>query len=297
MRTHKVDRTKVDWASIDRIEIDALVERTRMTLGAPGVAIAVVSGKDAYAQGYGIKNSTENDAVTPDTSFALASVSKAFTATALAILVDEKKLNWDDLVRKHLPGFRLQDAAADSQVTVRDLVCHRTGLPRHDALWYHTSLTRETLLARMGFLAPTASLRAKYQYNNLCFMVSGEVVRAVSGADSFERFLTERLLTPLGMKNVSFSGPGLLASKDHATPHKLGKSGQWEVTEALDFASVGPCGAMNASAREMLAWLQFQIGKTNTKILSAEGLQETRSAQTVIALDETFRRLYPETVL
>jgi CubicO group peptidase (beta-lactamase class C family) len=279
-------------------KVDELVEMARMALGAPGIAVAVVSGKDSYVQGYGVKNSEENTPVTPDTSFALASVSKAFTASALAILVDEKKLNWDDLVRKHLPGFRLQDATADSNVTVRDLVCHRTGLPRHDQLWYKTNLSRETLLARMGFLAPTASLRAKYQYNNLCFMVAGEVVRAASGSDSFESFLTERLLKPLGMKEVSFSGPGLLAAKDHATPHLLNKNGGWDVTESLDFSSVGPCGAMNASASEMLGWLQFQLGqKSKTKILSPETLQETRSAQTVIALDENFRRLYPETVL
>jgi CubicO group peptidase (beta-lactamase class C family) len=281
-------------------KIDELTEQVRMALGAPGVAVVVVKNGKTYAQGYGVKNREENTLVTPDTSFALASVSKAFTAMALAILVEEKKLNWDDLVRVHLPAFRLQDMAADTSVTVRDLVCHRTGLPRHDKLWYRTPLSRQELLARMGSLKPTAPLRAKYQYNNLCFMVAGEVVRAVSGAESFESFLQERLLKPLGMKNISFSGPGLLATDDHATPHqntdKTGKTQRWETVPALDFSSVAPCGGMNASAREMGKWLEFQLAKT-PKIITSETRQETRIAHMMVPLDENFRRLYPETVL
>ena len=304
-KTEKIDKIdkidKIGEISVDEVgKIDEIVEQLRTLLGAPGIAVAVIKDGKTYVQGYGMKNLEENLPVTPDTIFALASVSKAFTATALAILVEEKKLGWDDLVRKHLPAFRLQDIAADSNVTVRDLVCHRTGLPRHDQLWYHTNLTRETLLSRMGFLAPTASLRAKYQYNNLCFMVAGEVVRVVSGAESFESFLQERLLKPLGMKKVSFSGQGLTATADHATPYKntdkTGTMQKWEAVKPLDFAAVGACGAMNASVSEMARWLEFQLAK-EPKIIKSETRQETRVAQMVIPMDENFRRLYPETIL
>ena len=163
-------------------KIDAFVQRALRVTGAPGAAVAVVTPEGSYVKGYGVKRLGSDEAITTETLFPIASVSKAFTATACACLVDEGKMAWDDPVRKLLPSFRLLDPAADANVTICDLLCHRTGLPRHDSLWYRTNLKREEILARMAFLKPTSSYRGLYQYSNICFSAAANVVMSRGGS-------------------------------------------------------------------------------------------------------------------
>jgi CubicO group peptidase (beta-lactamase class C family) len=165
----------------------------------------VRDGKVIHSKGYGVANPTTGAPMTAETIFPIASMSKAFTAFAAGILVDEGKMSFDAPVGTYIPGLTFQDPAATQGLTLRDMLSHRSGLPRHDAVWYHNSgLTPEQLVGRMPHLAPTAPLRGRWQYNNNMFVLSGLAIKKVSGT-SFEGFVDQRVFGPLGMKSSTFS--------------------------------------------------------------------------------------------
>lgn len=283
--------------SLNKPAIDTAVRALLQASGAPGCAIVAVSGESVYARGYGYTGTVGGQAVvTPETLFANASTTKAVTTTALAKLIGERKMGWDDLVRKHLPAFRLSDPNADALVTVRDLVCHRTGLPRHDMLWYHSDYSREELVRRIGFAKPSAPFRSMYQYQNICFTVAGEVVRAVSGAPSFEAYATENLLRPLGMNRANFTAKEAQADPNHATPHRKKKNKAVPIPW-LDFDALGCAGTMNSCAHDMKHWLRFQLsgGKAldGTQIVDGDILRQTWRPQIPIVMDDDTRTRYP----
>lgn len=270
---------------IDTAALDHILQTAVKVAGVPGMALAVATPDESYAQGYGIKAIGGTEGVTPDTLFAGASITKPVTATAIALLVDRGKLSWDEPIRRYLPEFRLSDPVADSQVTLRDLVTHRTGLPGHDYLWYRSGYSRQEILRRIGNLKHNEPFRTKIQYQNLGFMVAGEVVRAVSGAESFESFVQVELLLPLGMTRSTLSIAIAEADPDHAEPHmringKL-KQGSWP-----GFDVVSGCGGLNSSATDTVKWLQFHLnqGKTGegNQLLSLAALQETYQPQNIL---------------
>ena len=153
---------------IDAAAVDDIVQASMKAWKVPGAALAVVRGDGpAYLQGYGVRDQGEKEPVTQDTLFAIASCTKAFTATAIAVLVDEGKMAWDDPVRRHLDYFHLADPLADSKVTIRDLLSHRTGLSRHDWLWYKSPWGQGEILRRIGHVRPNKDFRAAYQYQNI----------------------------------------------------------------------------------------------------------------------------------
>src|SRR5262245_35278297 len=162
--------------------IDALIQETLKKWSVPGLA-AVVVRDDAviYLRGHGVRELGKDGPVTPDTVFALASLTKAFTATLLGVLVDEGKADWDDRVNKHLPAFRLADPLADRDVTLRDLLCHRTGLARHDLLWQRATWSLEETVKRMAYLEPAHPFRARYEYCNLTYVAAGQALGKASG--------------------------------------------------------------------------------------------------------------------
>ena len=178
--------------------IDTAITKLLKVAQSPGAGLAIVQGDEEYAQGYGLRN-RDKDPVTPETLFANASTTKAVTTTGIALLVDEGKMGWDDPVRKYVPEFRLSDPHADALVTVRDLCCHRTGLPRHDMLWYRSANNREELLRRICHAKLTATCRGTYQYQNICYTVAGECARIAAGYATWEEFITNRLTKPLGI--------------------------------------------------------------------------------------------------
>ena len=285
-----------NMASIDTAAVDAILERMRERAGAPGASLAVVAGDEAYVQGYGVKELGKTAPVTADTLFANASTTKAFTATAVALLTDAGKMSFDDMVRKHLPAFRLSDIHADAQVTIRDLLCHRTGLPRHDMLWYHSDYGREEILRRIGYAKLTAPFRTLYQYQNICFLAAGEAVRAASGAASYEAYLREALLIPLGMTRTNFSSHDATRDADHAKPHRRFEGKVYKI-DYLNFDNCGPCGSMNSSAREMLAWLKFQLSgglaPDGSRLLTEANLKQTHTPHTICPMDVDARARYP----
>src|SRR5215471_16439452 len=184
---------------------DEVLQATLQEWNIPGLAVAIVKN-DAmvYSQGFGKRDIAKPLAVTPRTLFRIASCTKAFTATALGMLVDEGKLDWDTPIKHYLPAFKLYDAFATERVTVRDILAHRSGLPRHDLLGYKSQLTRPELVARLQYLEPNKDLRSEWQYNNLMYVLAGYLIEVISGK-SWEEFLQQRLLIPLEMTSSNTS--------------------------------------------------------------------------------------------
>jgi CubicO group peptidase (beta-lactamase class C family) len=273
---------------------DTVVEQIRQEWKVPGIAVAIVKeGKIVYANGYGYRDVKRQLKVTPDTLFAIGSCSKAFTAAVLGMLVDEKKLQWDETVRTHLPEFRLYDDYATSRLRARDLLSHQSGLPRHDLVWYGSPLKRAELFERLRFLEPSAPLNAKFQYNNLMFMTAGVLLERLAG-QTWEDFVRTRIFTPLGMKNSNFSVSAMQQAADFSLPYGEDK-GEVKAIPFRNIDEIGPAGSINSSVNEMTNWLFLQMnnGKAGDKqIISERSLLETQTPQIVsggdLKYDESF---------
>lgn len=198
---------------VDLSTLDAAFTQALKDWAVPGMAVAVVKdGQVVFAKGYGVKELGRPDPVDDKTLFAIASNTKAFTSAAMAILVDERKLGWDDRVIAHLPYFQLYDPYVTNETRVRDLMSHRSGLGTFsgDLLWYGTSYSREEVVRRARFLKPVGPFRARYGYQNVMFVAAGEVVAKASG-QRWEDFLGARIFRPLGMTDTDGSGSDALA--------------------------------------------------------------------------------------
>jgi CubicO group peptidase (beta-lactamase class C family) len=284
---------------VDRI--DQVMRETVRAWGIPGAAIAVVvDDRVVLLKGYGTKELGGSSPVTPDTLFQIASTSKAFTSTALAMLASDKKLAFDDPVRKHLPYFRLSDMCADQAVTLRDIVSHRTGLSRHDELWDDTALTREDVVRSMAHIGLTRPFRSAYQYQNIMFIAAGEAVAQASGT-SWDDFVRARIFQPLKMTRTVTSDADWNAASDHATGHRYDwKTGAMRARRPIDTTTIGAGGAIKSSARDMANWLRFHLAGgrfEGTQLVDAELLAETKAPHTVIRVEGTTRELNPETQL
>lgn len=277
---------------MDNNAIDAIVENAREAFRIPGVAVAIVNGDQTCIKGYGEKEMGKGDPVTPDTLFAVGSVTKAFTTTAMAILADEGKMAFDDHPRRHVPEFRLSDPLADAHVTLRDLVAHRTGLLRHDSLWYNSAWTSKELLGKIPHLPMGFSFRSTYQYNNLMYMVAGLAVGSASGS-TWDEFVKTRLFGPLGMNRSVTSTNDLDKAGDYCTPHEK-KEDEIVTVPWCNVDNVAGCGSINSCARDLASWVRFQLGDgtwNGDPLVSKEKLAETHSPQMVVPVDETSRDL------
>ncbi len=264
---------------------DAFVEAQMKEWKVPGVAVAIVKdGKVVLERGYGqrdVKGALPADA---DTLFAIGSSTKAFTALGLAILVDEGKLEWDTPVVRYLPDFQLQDETATKLMTPRDLTTHRSGLPRHDLMWYGSGFTREEMYDRLQYLQPSASVRNRFQYQNLMYMTAGLLAGKLADT-SWESFTRERILVPLGMKNTVFSVPDAAKTGNVSKPYEVKKETE-ELAEMAyrDIQALGPAGTIFSSVHDMAQWLRFQLGDgtlDGTAVVSATQLAETHEPQMV----------------
>jgi CubicO group peptidase (beta-lactamase class C family) len=283
---------------VDAKTVDRLMTTMLRAWQIPGASVAIVhNGRVVYAQGYGTKELGKNDPVTADTLFQIASTSKAFTTTALAMLATEKKLAWDDPVRKHLEYFHLSDVCADSQVTLRDIVSHRTGLRRHDELWDNTPLTREDVVRRMGSVGLTKPFRTAYQYQNIMFIAAGEVVTNTSGM-SWDDFVRTRIFKPLGMTRTVISDAEWTASADRAIGYSYEwKSGRVYPQRPIDTTTIGAGGAIKSSARDMANWVRFQLANgavDQRQLVDPQLLEETKTPQTVVRMENLTRDANPE---
>ncbi len=253
---------------------------------APGFAIAVVKDdKVVFAKGYGVREMGKNDAVNENTLFAIASNTKAFTAAGLAILVDEGKLKWDDPVTKYLPSFQLYDPYVTRELTIRDLLSHRSGLATFagDLLWYESNYTRDEILQRARFLKPVTSFRSRFGYQNILFMAAGEVIAKVSGL-SWDEFMKQRFFIPLGMKRTVTLHADLMKAENVATPHNA-IEGKTRVIRYGNVDNIGAAGAIKSSVADTAQWLRLQLGRgtySGQKLFSSDRSREMWTPHTVL---------------
>lgn len=237
----------------------AEVEAALASFEVPGLALAIVHGDEIVAlEGYGTKRIGEDAPVTADTLFAIGSSTKAFTTAVLGTLVDEGKLQWSDRVVQHLPEFRLVDDHATLHITVRDLVTHLSGMPRHDLSWYNADISRAEAVRRLAHLPPNRDLREAWQYQNGMFVTAGVLIERVTG-QSWEDAVRTRLFAPLGMTGANFSVADSQRAPDFAYPHER-RDKALRVVPFRDISMVGPAGSINASARDMAQWLRLHLG-------------------------------------
>src|SRR5438094_564879 len=249
----------------------------------PGLAIGVIQdGRPVLLKGYGFRDVEHQLPVTPRTLMAIGSNSKSFTVVLMGMLVDSSKLDWDKPVRDYLPDFQLYDEFASREMTPRDLITHRSGLPRHDLFWYGGSLSREEMYRRLKYLEPNASFRSRRQYQHLMFMTAGYLVEKRTGG-SWGDLIRQRIFAPLGMTRSSTCVRGLPASDDAAlayvwrpcpaehaaangtAPSPGGAGGSSAAACGLvkvpyrNLDAIAPAGAINSSVDEMLHYVQFHI--------------------------------------
>jgi CubicO group peptidase (beta-lactamase class C family) len=225
-----------------------------------GMAIAVVKDdKVVFSKGYGVRELGRPEAPDADTVFAIASNSKAFTTAALAILVDEKKLSWDDKVTKYLPDFQMYDPWVTNELTIRDLVTHRVGLDTFsgDLLWYETTYSADEMLRRVRHLPRVSSFRTRYGYQNLMFVAAGQVIEKISGK-SWCTFVTERIFTPLGMSRTSCSIKNL--PENSAWPHNE-SGGKLRRLLRGNVDGAAAAAGLNSSVNDLAKWIRTQLGK------------------------------------
>jgi CubicO group peptidase (beta-lactamase class C family) len=238
--------------------LDAWIQEALVKAKGVGLAIAVVKDDSiVYARGFGVKELGDPAPVTPRSRFAIGSTTKAFTAAALGLLVDEGRLSWDDRAIDHLKGFELYDPAVTRELTVRDLVTHRSGLPRGDRLWMGSSFSRPEVLRRIRYLEPRWSLRATFGYQNVMYLAAGEVIPAVTG-QSWDQFLRERIFLPLGMTATSTSVRGLDQQPDVATPHDL-RDGKITPIRYRNIDNIGPAGSINSNVLDLAQWIRVHL--------------------------------------
>ena len=265
-----------------------LVEKMREEWLVPGVGVAVIKeGEIVFKRGFGLRDIGSKLPITADTLFAIGSTTKAFTALALGILVDEGKIEWDEPVREYMPDFVLYDEYATLHATPRDLVTHRTGLPRHDLVWYRSTVTREELYHALRHLEPSAGFRSLMQYNNLIYMTAGYLVGWVSGG-TWEVFITERIFKPLGMSRSVTCGPPE-GVEDVASPHSSGGPIVTKIPYYRDCA-LGPAGTIYSSVEDACKWLLFNMGDgtfEGAKIVSEEILRLMHTPQVVMQFGES----------
>jgi CubicO group peptidase (beta-lactamase class C family) len=309
--------------TVDSDGVDAITQDALKFWHAPGVVVGIVRNDWViYLKGHGVKEFGKPDPVTPDSIFPLASCTKAFTTTAMAMLVDEGKMNWDDPVRKHVEFFHLSDPAADALVTLRDLVSHRTGVGPHELLWYRAPWSQEETIRRIGKVKLDYPFRSGFRYQTTMFTTAGWAIGTASprrqepasrvasapGAGgitdpprpltAWVDFVQKRILDPLEMKSTSLTTTKALASPDHASPHRLNSEGQLEVIPRYPMDKPEPAGSVNSCARDLCQWARFQLAQgtfAGKRLVSTKNLQETHAPQTIIRLEGTVRDMNPDT--
>jgi len=247
----------------EQAQLDLLVERTRAAFNVPGIAVAVVKdGQVVAAKGYGVRKLGEAAPVTPRTLFGIASNTKIFTAVALAILVDEGRLAWDDRVVDRLPGFQMSDAYVTREMRIRDLLCHRSGLGlgAGDLLFFPgTDLSSQDILYRLRFVPLATSFRSAYAYDNILYTVAGELIRQVAG-QPWATFIRERIFVPLAMTDSRTSILDVRPGEDVVAPHALDEGRLVPLAhEGLDNSA--PAGAIVSSARDLAKWVTVLMNK------------------------------------
>lgn len=252
-------------------QIDSLVQKTMKTFEVPGMAVAVLKdGKIYHKNTYGVRSIKTNAEVNENTLFGVASNTKAFTTSALAQLIDQEKLEWDTKVTDIIPEFKLYDPYVTSEFTVRDLVSHRSGLGlgAGDLMVFpaRNTTTKAEMIHNLRYLKPVSSFRSKFDYDNLLYIIAGEIVARVSG-NSFDDYITENFLKPLKMNRSMLSIPAIAADDNRIDGHAP-VNGKLEITGYTFTQIATPAAGIYASINDMSTWVQAQLndGKYGEKL-------------------------------
>jgi len=277
--------------------LEADVTRAMKLFDVPGIAIAVVKdGKVIAARGFGVRKLGAPEKVDAKTLFEVASNSKAFTAAALAMLVDEGKLAWDDPVTKHLPDFQMYDAYVTHEMTVRDLLTHRSGLGlgAGDLLWWPTTnFSTDEIIHKLRFIAPSTSFRSSYAYDNLLYIVAGKIIAAKSGK-TWGETIHERILAPVGMATTTTSLAENAGNPNVANAHSK-IDGKIAAVKAMPVPNAVGAVGINTNAEDIARWMNVllaggSLGKgadgKETRLFSAKQAREMWTAQTPMRISE-----------
>ena len=275
--------------------LDNYVNKALADWKIPGVAVCIVkNGKVVVMKGYGVKELGTNDNVDENTLFMIGSNSKAFTATAIALLDAEKKLSLDDKVQKWLPDFRLYDPWVAKEANIRDLLCHRLGFEtfQGDFMYFDSDLTTAEVREKMGKLKPMYSFRSKWGYTNSAFMIAGEIIPKVTG-QSWADFVTERIFKPLGMNNSLALSKDIKTAGNKCSAHTVADG----VLKKIPYGNIdnlAPAGSISSSVKDMSKWVIMQLnnGKLDARpddpvgrgkeIIPASAIAQTRTPHSIL---------------
>jgi len=267
--------------------LDTAFARILKDWKAAGFAVAVVEkNKVVYAKGFGFKDWEAKLPVTENTQFAIGSCTKAFTTSLIGLLVKEGKVDVDKPVKNYLPNLHFYNNEMNNNVTLRDMMSHRTGVSRYDYSWYFfPSRSRDSLMQRIQYMEPSEPLRKKWQYNNFMYLLQGVVVEKLTGK-SWEDNIREKIFSPLGMTNSTVSLAEWMKASDLAVGYDVRKDSIIHKTDYYDISGMAPAGSINSSVTDMAKWVSMwiQSGKYKDKeILPAPFVAEAISSQMVMA--------------
>lgn len=278
--------------------LDAYIAQSLKALKVPGAAVAIVRNDSViYIKGFGVLAKGSATPVDGNTLFEIGSSSKSFTATLVAMMVSDGKMHYDDLISKYLPDFKLYDPYASAQVTIRDALEHRSGIPRDEAVWIDAGDSREDVLHRLRFLKPESPFRSKWSYQNMMYLAAGQAAGKAAGS-TWDDILEQRIFTPLGMTSSSPTIHGV-TTQDIAIPHGMDHDTVYK-QEHFNADNIAPAGGILSNAHDMAQWLRFQLndGEVNGKrLVSSAALKETHSPQIIMGAggpssSETFFKTY-----
>ena len=259
---------------------DSEIMKTLNDWNIPGCGIGiVVKNKLVFAKGYGYRDLVKKLPVTPNTLFQIASNTKLFTATSIGFLVEEGKLDWDKPIKNYVPQIQFYNDELNAHVTIRDMLSHRTGISRHDGIWYKSDFSRQELFDRLKYLEPSIPLRQGYLYNNLMYAAAGFIVEKLSG-QTWEDFVRTHLFKPLEMSHSLFVTEEMQKQDDFMSPYYEKR----DTTTLLPYPfytkqqGVGPCGSIISSINDLSHWLiaQMNSGKyNNQQVIPARVILET----------------------
>lgn len=276
-------------------DCQAYISKVMKECQIPGLAVAVVSGDDvAFLKGYGVKRLGRPGKVDAHTVFQVGSTTKAFTSCLIGMLVDQEKMSWDGRVTDYLPGFQLFDPYPTREVRVRDLLCHRTGVPTTDFLWYFSDLDSQDILRRVRYVKPTFSFRTRWQYQNVMYLAAGECAAKAAGMDWHE-LLQKRIFEPLKMSESGSRLSDLKKFKNVAYPHAY-VNGRLQPVEFASPDPVAPAGSIVSTASDMARWLSLHLsgGKCDGKqLVSKNSLEQMYTPEVNIPVSSSLKKEVP----
>ena len=270
---------QITGLSAQNVEWDILIEDWRKEYHVPGMSVGIIQdGKIILSKGYGVLEEGKNEKVNESTLFSIASNTKAFISASIAQLVDEGKMKWDDKVKSYLPYFELYDPCVSEMMTVRDLLCHRSGLGTYsgDVIWYRSEYGADEIVRRVSAIPSQFEFRNGYGYSNVMFIAAGEVIQVVTGK-KWDQYVKENFLVPLRMDRTLTSTDELSSSSNVATPHKPEGSNETPI-EWVNWDNMGAAGGIISSSDDMLKWMSMQL---NHGVLGTDTFFTARSQSTM----------------